>query len=45
MKNKFTLMKTEQSEGIKLKKFAGLGPMKFLEYFIWYQKVKFLKKV
>ena len=38
MKKRLALMKIEQPEGLKLKKFSGMGLSKFLEYYVWYKE-------
>ena len=38
MKKKLALSKSEQADRIKLNKFSGQGPSRYLEYYIWFNE-------
>ena len=37
-KRKLALSKSEQADRIKLNKFSGQGPSRYLEYYIWFNE-------
>ena len=39
-KKKLAYSKGEQVEGVKLTRFSGLGPSRYLDYYVWYNEFK-----